>query len=108
MLAGSGHIAGVVNPPCEAEISVSGPAAARPATFEDWVAEGQETPGLLVDRLGAMGTRQAPEKVAGTRAGRRQAQTALRRAGRVCKGAGLRRAGGPCRVDKVVLHRAGA
>ena len=54
VLAGSGHIAGVVNPAVEAEISVLD--RRTPGRSVRGVGgEGGETPGLLVDRLGAMG-----------------------------------------------------
>jgi polyhydroxyalkanoate synthase len=44
VLAGSGHIAGVVNPPCRRKYSYwTGPPAAE--TFEDWLAAAEERPG---------------------------------------------------------------
>src|SRR5262249_15036105 len=44
VLAGSGHIAGVVNPPCKRKYSYwTGPPAAE--KFEDWLAAADERPG---------------------------------------------------------------
>ena len=45
MLAGSGHIAGVVNPPDARSSTSTGPTTAVTDTFEEWIATAEETPG---------------------------------------------------------------
>ena len=62
VMAGSGHIAGVVNPADEAEIPVLDRRAAE-GEFEDWVAEAKETPGSWWPDWIEWLTAQAPEKV---------------------------------------------
>ena len=59
VMAGSGHIAGVVNPPTSRNTS-SGRTGRREGEFEDWVAKAKETPGswwpdwlAWLDRAGA-------------------------------------------------------
>ena len=52
VLSGSGHIAGVVNPPDKAQVPVLDRRASRPApTLERWLAEGERAPGLVVAGL---------------------------------------------------------
>ena len=46
MLSGSGHIAGVVNPPAKHEVPVLDRRASRPAaTLDAWLAKAKEHPG---------------------------------------------------------------
>lgn len=62
VLAGSGHIAGVVNPPARAKYQFwSGPAVGD--SFEDWLAAATETPGSWWPDWAAWVTAQAPDKV---------------------------------------------
>ena len=62
VMAGSGHIAGVVNPPTKAKYQYwsGGPPEGK---FEDWVAKAKETPGSWWPDWLAWLTAQAPEKV---------------------------------------------
>ncbi len=62
VMAGSGHIAGVVNPPSKAKYQYwsDGPPEGK---FEDWVAKAKETPGSWWPDWLAWLTAQAPEKV---------------------------------------------
>ncbi len=62
VLAGSGHIAGVVNPASKPKYQYwSGPAVA--GTFDDWLAKATETPGTWwTDWIGWL-TAQAPDRV---------------------------------------------
>ncbi len=62
VMAGSGHIAGVVNPPAKAKYQYwsDGPPE---GTFDDWVAKAKETPGSWWPDWLAWLTAQAPEKV---------------------------------------------
>ena len=62
VMAGSGHIAGVVNPPTKAKYQYwsDGPPNGE---FEDWVAKAKETPGSWWPDWLAWLTAQAPEKV---------------------------------------------
>ena len=88
VMAGSGHIAGVVNPPGKPKYQFwsDGPPKGE---FEAWVAAAKETPGSWWPDWIAWITAQAPEKVARPQAGRGQAETARRRAGGVCAGEGV-------------------
>ena len=45
VLAGSGHIAGVVNPPAQEEVPVLDRRRRRPANLDDWLAKATEHPG---------------------------------------------------------------
>jgi polyhydroxyalkanoate synthase subunit PhaC len=62
VMAGSGHIAGVVNPPGKPKYQYwsNGPPEGK---FEDWVAKAKETPGSWWPDWLAWLTAQAPEKV---------------------------------------------
>jgi polyhydroxyalkanoate synthase len=62
VMAGSGHIAGVVNPPTKPKYQYwsGGPPEGK---FEDWVAKAKETPGSWWPDWLAWLTAQAPEKV---------------------------------------------
>jgi polyhydroxyalkanoate synthase subunit PhaC len=62
VMAGSGHIAGVVNPPTKAKYQYwsGGPPEGK---FEDWVAKAKETPGSWWPDWLAWLTAQAPERV---------------------------------------------
>ena len=62
VMAGSGHIAGVVNPPTKPKYQYwsGGPPQGK---FEDWVAKAKETPGSWWPDWLAWLTEQAPEKV---------------------------------------------
>ena len=89
VLAGSGHIAGVVNPPGKAEISIlERRAAGRKSRRLDRPRRG--APRVVVAGLGRMdqgpGCRDRP----GAQAGRRQAQADRGRAGKLREGEGLR------------------
>jgi polyhydroxyalkanoate synthase subunit PhaC len=68
VMAGSGHIAGVVNPPTKAKYQYwsGGPPEGK---FEDWVAKAKETPGSWWPDWLAWLTAQAPEKVAARKPG---------------------------------------
>ena len=45
VLAGSGHIAGVVNPPAKRNTSTGPATSRRSATLDDWMAKATEHPG---------------------------------------------------------------
>ncbi len=62
VMAGSGHIAGVVNPPAKPKYQfwTDGPPQGK---FDDWVAKAKETPGSWWPDWLAWLTEQAPEKV---------------------------------------------
>ena len=85
VMAGSGHIAGVVNPPSKAKYQywTDGPVEGE---FEDWVKRGQGDARLLVAGLAPMvdpaGAREGPRP----QARRRQAEADRRRAGGICAG----------------------
>ena len=83
VMAGSGHIAGVVNPPGKPKYQYwsGGPPE---GDFESWVAAAKETPGSWWPDWLAWLTAQAPEKDRRPQARRGQAETARRRAGGVC------------------------
>jgi polyhydroxyalkanoate synthase len=68
VMAGSGHIAGVVNPPNRPKYQYwsGGPPEGK---FEDWVASAKETPGSWWPDWLAWLTAQAPEKVAARKPG---------------------------------------
>ena len=85
VMAGSGHIAGVVNPPTKPKYQYwsGGPPEGE---FDDWVAKAKETPGSWWPDWIAWLTAQAPEKGSRPQARRRQAETAWRRAGGIRAG----------------------
>ena len=89
VLAGSGHIAGVVNPPGKPKYQHWTGGETRGA-FEDWLAAAKETAGLLVAGLARLAHRAGAEQGRAARAGRGQARPARRRAGRIRAGALLR------------------
>ena len=88
VLAGSGHVAGVVNPPAKMKYQhwTGGPPQ---GDFDAWLAAAQENPGSWWPDWLAWLTAQAPERGAGPRARRRPARTARRRARRIRPRAGL-------------------
>ena len=89
VMGGSGHIAGVVNPPGPKPKYQywTGP---RPAgDFEDWVARAEEHPGSWWPDWLAWIDAQAPGKSPGARARRRQGSAARRRARRIRAHKGL-------------------
>ena len=95
VLAGSGHIAGVVNPPAKKKYQywTGGPAKGR---FEDWLAEADRASGLLVGRLAGLARGAGAGAHSGSQAqAGRSAQAARRCAGRLRQGAGLE----ACRRD---------
>ena len=92
VLSGSGHIAGVVNPPVLGKYQFwTNPDMSKP-TLEEWLAGAEETAGQLVARLGRLAEGALGPAGAGARAGRPARrhragagllrQGALRRAGR--------------------------
>ncbi len=85
VMAGSGHIAGVVNPPSKAKYQywTDGPAEGE---FEDWVKRGQGDARLLVAGLAPMADRAGAREGPRPQARRRQAEADRRRAGRICAG----------------------
>ena len=83
VLAGSGHIAGVVNPAGKAEIPVLDRRAAR-GRFRVLGRGGEGDARLLVAGLDRVGDRAGAGESPGAQAGRGQAQGDRRRAGRVC------------------------
>ena len=54
VLAGSGHIAGVVNPPDKVKYQYWTAPKAAAETLEEWMSDGQGAPGLLVAALGRL------------------------------------------------------
>ena len=90
VMAGSGHIAGVVNPMSKPKYQfwTGGPPKGK---FEDWVAKAEEHPGSWWPYWFAWVEKQTPGARPGPRARRRQAHPALRRAGGIREGEGLRR-----------------
>ena len=106
VLAGSGHIAGVVNPAGKPKYQfwTDGPPRGE---FDDWVAKAKETPGSWWTDWIQWVAAQAPAKVARPQARRRQAETARRRAGGLCAREGVRKrrsrsgAPGPARLEGV-------
>ena len=91
VLAGSGHIAGVVNPAGKPKYQfwTGGPPRGR---IRRVGREGEGNARLVVDRLGQVGGRPGPGQSPSPQAGRRQAETARRRAGGLCAGEGVKHA----------------
>ena len=91
VLAGSGHIAGVVNPPNKGKYQYWTGGKAGTGTLEAWLKKAEEHPGswwpdwIRVDQVARR------RRGAGARARRRQAQADRGRAGAVCEGAQLER-----------------
>ena len=88
VLSGSGHIAGVVNPPSKPKYQYWTGGPPKDA-FRDWLAAAEETPGSWWPDWLAWLIAQAPDKVPARATGRRQAHAAMRRAGRICAGSGV-------------------
>ena len=90
VLAGSGHIAGVVNPAGKPKYQywTDGPPE---GDFDSWLARARETPGTWWPEWIEWVAAQAAGKSPRAQAGRRQAEAHLRRAGRVCEGEGVER-----------------
>ena len=108
VLAGSGHIAGVVNPADKPKYQfwTDGPPE---GDFESWLAAAKETPGSWWPDWIQWIAAQAPGEGSRPQAGRRQAEGDLRRAGRICAGEGVTRAprgGGriPLQTGKRIGH----
>ena len=87
VLAGSGHIAGVVNPRQEELPILDRRCAQGRARRLDQ--ESTRARGLLVDRLARLERAIRRVTRAGARAGQRQAESHRGRAGEICEGAGL-------------------
>ena len=87
MLAGSGHIAGVVNPPAKPKYQywTDGPPEGE---FEDWIAKATEHPGSWWPYWFESIERQAPERVPAREPGGKL-HAALRRARNVCVDEGV-------------------
>ena len=85
VLAGSGHIAGVINPVGQAQISILDRRAPL-GRVRGLAREGRGASGQLVAGLDRVGDAQSPEKVARA-AGRRRIAPARQRARRICQGA---------------------
>ena len=68
VMAGSGHIAGVVNPPAKTKYQYWSGGAPK-GDFESWVASATETPGSWWPDWAEWVTKQAPEKVPARRPG---------------------------------------
>ena len=89
VVAGSGHIAGVVNPAGKPKYQfwTDGPVE---GDFDSWLAAAKETPGSWWPDWIQWIAAQAPEKVPAAEPGRRQAESHRRRAGRICAREGVR------------------
>ncbi len=92
---GSGHIAGVVNPPRNKKYQHwLNETAKNPPTLDEWRAGAQEYPGLVVARLGQVAVGQVRPEGPGARAGRRRPARDRGRAGQLREGAHDRLTGG--------------
>ena len=92
VLTGSGHIAGVVNPPARRKYQYWTGGAPK-GSLEDWMAKAEEHAGLLVGRLAGLAGRhrqEADQEEAPSR--RRQAEADRKRARILCDGAGVKAA----------------
>ena len=68
VLGGSGHIAGIVNPPAANKYGYWTNDALAPAQPDEWLEERRAAPGLVVARLGAVGRAARRRESAGARA----------------------------------------
>ena len=85
VLAGSGHIAGVINPADSGKYHYwTGSTPARHASLDEWLSAATEHQRQLVARLGAMARRASARESAGAHARQCQTSAALRRARRIC------------------------
>ena len=90
VLSGSGHIAGVVNPPNKVQVPVLDRRQGRHRHARSLAEEGARSIPARGGRTGSSGSsRTATTQVAGARARRRQAQADRGRAGALCEGAQL-------------------
>ena len=88
MLAGSGHIAGVVNPPRNKKYQHwLNETAKNPPTLDEWRGGRQGIPGLVVERLGQVAVGQVRPQGAGARAGPGRPAGDRGRAGQLRQGA---------------------
>ncbi len=90
VLAGSGHIAGVVNPPAKKKYQYWTGAKPRNADLEGWLAKAKEHPGSWWPDWLVWLTRQSPTEVPARIARQRRAQADRGRAGQLREGTGLR------------------
>jgi len=88
VLSGSGHIAGVVNPPDKQKYQYWTNGAVK-GSYEDWVAGAKETPGSWWPHWQAWIEELESERVPARKAGRGRAERDRRCAGLLCAGAGL-------------------
>ena len=89
VLSGSGHIAGVVNPPDKHKYQYWTGPKPRSANLEGWLAKATEHPGLLVARLARLAQGAGRDRSARARPRRRCAQTDRGCAGELREGAGV-------------------
>ncbi len=89
VVSGSGHIAGVINPPAKQKYQFWTGPKPRNADIEGWLAKAKEHPGSWWPDWLVWLTRQSPTEVAGADSGRRRAQGNRGCAGKLREGAGL-------------------
>ena len=89
VLAGSGHIAGVVNPPAKGKYQYWTGDPPTGADLDAWLKTATEHPGFLVAGLARMAQSSGRRHRTGTRNRRRQVQCYRRRAGIIREGAQL-------------------
>ena len=89
VVSGSGHIAGVINPPAKQKYQFWTGPKPRNADIEGWLAKAKEHPGSWWPDWLVWLTRQSPTEVAGADSRRRRAQGDRGRAGKLREGAGL-------------------
>ena len=88
MLAGSGHIAGVINPPAAKKYQHwLNETAKNPPTLEEWRAGADRASRLVVERLGQVAVGEVRRQGPGARAGQRRPARDRGRAGQLREGA---------------------
>ena len=92
VLAGSGHIAGVVNPPEQEEVPVLDRRRAARRRLRGLARQGEGASGLMVARLARLGEGAEPGRGARPHAGRRRAEADRGRTGRLRESQRLRNA----------------